>query len=165
MCYNHPMKQTHNLKPIYNQDSRVLILGSFPSVISREHQFYYHNPQNRFWKIINNIFDENVQTIPDKTNLCLTHHIALWDVIESCEIKGSSDASISNVKVNDIASLLSQTSIDTIITNGSTAHKYYQKYLYPVLNLQDIPLPSTSSANARYKLEDLIKLYKPYIKE
>ena len=93
----------HNIEPVYNQDSRILILGSFPSVKSREAKFFYHHPQNRFWKVLAALFQEEVpQTIEEKKTFLLRNHLALWDVIESCEIKGSSDASITNVKVNDL---------------------------------------------------------------
>ena len=93
----------HNIEPVYNQDSRILILGSFPSVKSREAKFFYHHPQNRFWKVLAALFQEEVpQTIEEKKTFLLRNHLALWDVIESCDIKGSSDSSITNVKVNDL---------------------------------------------------------------
>ena len=93
----------HNIEPVYDQDSRILILGSFPSVKSREAKFFYHHPQNRFWKVLAALFQEEVpQTIEEKKTFLLRNHIALWDVIESCDIKGSSDSSITNVKVNDL---------------------------------------------------------------
>ena len=104
------MKQYHNIQPVYNKDSYLLILGSFPSVKSREGQFFYHHPQNRFWKIFEQLFDLKLQTIEDKKAFLLKHHIAVWDVIASCDIVGSSDSSIENVLVNDINSLIEETS-------------------------------------------------------
>ena len=129
------MKQYHNIQPVYNKDSYLLILGSFPSVKSREGQFFYHHPQNRFWKIFEQLFDLKLQTIEDKKAFLLKHHIAVWDVIASCDIVGSSDSSIENVLVNDINSLIEETSIETIYTNGKKAHQLYQKYIFPVHNL------------------------------
>lgn len=113
------MKQYHNIQPIYNKQSRILILGSFPSVKSREAQFFYHHPQNRFWKILATLHHhEPLETIEAKKAFLLEHHIALWDVIESCQIKGSSDSSIEDVVVNDIHSILQKTQITHIYTNG-----------------------------------------------
>ena len=112
----------HNIEPVYNQDSRILILGSFPSVKSREAKFFYHHPQNRFWKVLAALFQEEVpQTIEEKKTFLLRNHLALWDVIESCEIKGSSDASITNVKVNDLDLIVKNCPVEKIITNGKAA--------------------------------------------
>jgi G:T/U mismatch-specific DNA glycosylase len=152
------MKQYHNIQPIYNKQSRILILGSFPSVKSREAQFFYHHPQNRFWKILATLHHhEPLETIEAKKAFLLEHHIALWDVIESCQIKGSSDSSIEDVVVNDIHSILQKTQITHIYTNGKKAHQLYQKYCYPYTHIQDICLPSSSPANASFSLERLIK--------
>lgn len=152
------MKQYHNIQPIYNKQSHILILGSFPSVKSREAQFFYHHPQNRFWKILTTLYQEPpLTTIEEKKQFLLKHHIALWDVIESCEIKGSSDSSIDNVKVNDIQSILNSTNIQYIYTNGKKAHQLYQKYCLPITHKEDICLPSSSPANAQFSLERLIK--------
>ena len=137
------MKQYHNIQPVYNKDSYLLILGSFPSVKSREGQFFYHHPQNRFWKIFEQLFDLKLQTIEDKKAFLLKHHIAVWDVIASCDIVGSSDSSI-----------------ETIYTNGKKAHQLYQKYIFPVTQKEDICLPSTSPANATYSLEKLIESWR-----
>ena len=149
----------HNIEPVYDQDSRILILGSFPSVKSREAKFFYHHPQNRFWKVLAALFQEEVpQTIEQKKELLIKHHIALWDVIESCEIKGSSDASITNVKVNDLDRIVKHCPIEMIITNGKTAQRYYHHYFH-----YDMPvysLPSTSPANATYRLEQLIEKWR-----
>ncbi len=146
----------HPLKPIYDDESKVLILGSFPSIISRKEMFYYANKTNRFWKVFAQIYDEE---ITDKEIFCHNHHIALWDVIESCTIQGSSDASITNVKVNDISSIVTKTKVKAIFTTGSKASLLYDKYILDI-NVPHISLPSTSSANARMKIEDLIKEYK-----
>lgn len=154
------MKQYHNIQPVYNKESRILILGSFPSVKSREGQFFYHHPQNRFWKIFEHLFDVKFQDIEDKKEFLFKHHIAVWDVIASCDIVGSSDSSIENVVVNDIASLIQETSIDVIYTNGKKAHNLYQKYIFPITQKEDICLPSTSPANASYSLEKLIESWK-----
>ena len=149
------MKLIHPLRPIYDEHSKVLILGSFPSVKSREFMFYYANKQNRFWPVLESIYNEK---ITDRTEFCLRHHIALWDVIHSCTIQGSSDASISDVEVNDISSIITKSQIHTIFTTGFKADSLYKKYIhYPI---KHIPLPSTSSANARMHLEDLVQIYK-----
>lgn len=149
----------HNIEPVFDKDSKILILGSFPSVKSREAQFFYHHPQNRFWKILGNIFEDTIpETITEKKNFLLKHHIALWDVIESCDIKGSSDSSITNVKVNDLNKIIDFANIEHIYTNGNLANKYYHLYFS-----YDIPcdkLPSSSPANASYSLDRLIKYWK-----
>ncbi len=155
------MRQIHNIEPIYNKDSRILILGSFPSVKSREAQFFYHHPQNRFWKVLTNIYQhDELIMIEDKKTFLLENHIAVWDVIESCDIKGSSDSSIENVKVNDITRILNSAHIQAIYTNGKKSHQMYQKYLLDITHIDDICLPSTSSANASYNLDRLIEYWK-----
>ncbi len=150
------MKVIHNLESIYDEESKVLILGSIPSVKSREEQFYYMHPSNRFWQVLEIVFNEK---IIDKINFLKKHHIALWDVIKECDIKASSDSSIKNVKVNDINKILKVAKIDKIITTGSKANQLYQKYLYPKTKIKNIALPSTSSANAKMSLDDLVKSY------
>ena len=150
------MKVYHELEPIYDEHSKVLILGTMPSVKSRELQFYYMHPQNRFWKVLESIFQER---IINKKEFCLSHSIALWDVISSCNIQGSSDYSISDVQVNDLSRILNTAKIQAIITTGKKAHELYQKYLYPIYQIEDISLPSTSPANAIYSLERLIQEY------
>ena len=120
--------EIHNINPIYDKNSRVLILGSFPSVKSREQQFFYGHPQNRFWKVISSLTNSEVpETVEDKKLLLLKNNIAVWDVIKSCDIIGSSDSSISNVVVNDIKGLLSKTDIKAIYTNGNKAHSLFQQ--------------------------------------
>ena len=151
----------HEIDPIYDKDSKVLILGSFPSVKSREEGFYYAHPRNRFWKILAAIYDENeAYSIKEKKDFLLSKNIALWDVISSCDINGSADSSIRNIKVNDICSLLEKTNIKKIFTNGSTAYKLYQKYLEDITGISAIPLPSTSPANASYSFERLLESWK-----
>ena len=154
------MKQYHNIQPVYNKDSRILILGSFPSVKSREGQFFYHHPQNRFWKIFEELYHVKLQGIEEKKEFLLKHRLAVWDVIASCDIVGSSDSSIEHVVVNDIDTLLKDTAIKTIYTNGQKAHQLYQKYIFPITQKEDICLPSTSPANATYSLEKLIESWK-----
>lgn len=149
---------SHPIPPLYDEHSRVLILGSFPSVKSREGRFFYHHPQNRFWKVISTIYGEPVPiTIEQKQELLLRCRIAVWDVIQSCEITGSSDASIRNVIPNDLAVVLEHSRVEHIIANGSTSYQLYMKYIYPVTGMQIIKLPSTSPANAGYSLARLLE--------
>lgn len=145
----------HPFPPLWDEESRVLILGSFPSVMSRKNAFYYTHPQNRFWKLMSLIYEEE---IIDRVAFCHQHHIALWDVIESCTITGSSDSSIRDVKVNDIAELLSKSRIRQVFTTGSTAWNLYRKYV--TADIDAVRLPSTSPANAAMKLEDLLPYYR-----
>ena len=146
----------HTLKPIFNKRSRTLILGSFPSVKSRESKFYYGHPQNRFWPLLAKIYETTKpNTNEEKKEFLLKHNIALWDVISSCDINGSSDSSITNVVPNDVTIILNNTNIKQIYTNGNKAHTLYQKFIYPVIKIQDTPLPSTSPANATYSLDKL----------
>ena len=155
---------THPIPPFYDEDSRILILGSFPSVKSREQMFFYGHPQNRFWKVVASVFTDKVPvTIPEKKAFLIKHHIALWDVIASCDIEGSSDASINKVKANDISIILDKSKIRRIIVNGKTAEKYYIKYIEPELNRKAVCLPSTSPANAAWSLERLISEWRQII--
>lgn len=150
----------HNIPPLYDEKAKILILGSFPSVKSREGQFFYHHPQNRFWKVMAAVLDcELPETIEEKKQMILSHHIAVWDVIASCDITGSSDSSIKNVMPNDIGGLLKETEIERIYTNGTAAHKYYQKYIHKIIEKEDIMLPSTSPANAAWTLDRLIAVW------
>jgi len=148
----------HTFEPIYNEQSKILILGSLPSVKSREQGFYYGHPQNRFWKVLAGILEcELPTTIEEKKQMLLANHIAIWDVIDSCDIKGSSDSSIRNVIATDIPKVLRQTSITNIYANGKTAGALYRKWVQPITQREIIDLPSTSPANAAYKLENLIE--------
>ncbi|MBQ1534147.1 MAG: DNA-deoxyinosine glycosylase [Erysipelotrichaceae bacterium] len=151
----------HQIEPVYDKNSKILILGSFPSVKSRETGFFYGHPQNRFWKIVAAVFEEDVPaTIEEKKKMLLRNGIALWDVAASCEIEGSADSSIRNVRPNDIKKLISETSISRIYVNGRTALKLYQKYLEEQLGMETIVLPSTSPANAAYSIERLIDAWR-----
>ena len=146
----------HPIDPVFDKDSKVLILGSFPSVRSREAGFFYGHPQNRFWKVTARVFgDEVPQTTEEKKAFLLRNHIALWDVIGSCDIDGSSDASIRNVTVNDISLILKTADIRAVFLNGKKAYSLYQKYMYPVIKREGICLPSTSPANAMWSVEKL----------
>lgn len=152
--------QYHNIEPLYNADSEILILGSFPSVKSREGQFFYHHPQNRYWKVMAAVTGWPVpETIEEKKKMILDNLIAMWDVIASCEITGSSDSSIKNVVPNDIGGLIKETKIKKIYTNGATAHKYYRKYIKEKIGIEAVQLPSTSPANAAWSLERLIEAW------
>lgn len=152
----------HTLQPVYNKQSKVLILGTIPSPKSREYGFYYSHPQNRFWRVISAILNEPIPvTNAEKEQLVLTHRIALWDVLASCEIKGADDNSIKNPVVNNIASLLADTNIKTIFTTGTKATTLYQRYCYPQTRVPTIKLSSTSPANCRNcNLETLTEEYK-----
>lgn len=153
-------KVKHPFPPLYDENSQILILGSFPSVKSREVKFFYGHPQNRFWKVVANVFDEKIpETIEDKKSLILKNHLALWDVISECEITGSSDASIKNAKANDISKILKDSSIKKIIVNGKTAERLYIKYIEPVTGIKAVVMPSTSPANAAWSLDRLIEAW------
>ena len=144
----------HPFAPVFDKDSEILILGSFPSVVSREKNFYYAHKQNRFWPVLSALFHEEIQ---DRKQFVLEHHIALWDVIRSCTITGSTDATIRDAEVNDIASVIERTNIRTVFTTGGTAAKLYRKYID--LPVEHIALPSTSAANAAMRMDDLIRAY------
>ena len=147
----------HPISPVYDADSEILILGSFPSVKSREEGFFYGHKQNRFWKVVAAVFgEETPETIEEKRAFLLRNHIAVWDVIHSCEIEGSSDSSIRNVTVNDLNEILKVADIRDIYVNGKTAEKYYKKYTEQLVGREAICLPSTSPANAAWSLERLI---------
>ena len=147
---------SHGFGPVYNRESRILILGSFPSVKSREQAFFYGHPQNRFWKVLAAVLKEDEpETVEEKKEMLLEHRIAVWDVIQSCEIEGSSDASIRDVIPNDLSEILKTADIQAIYTNGGKAYELYQKYIYPVDGIEAHKLPSTSPANAGYSLERL----------
>ena len=151
----------HSIPPVFDTDSKVLILGSFPSVKSREAGFFYGHPQNRFRKVIAAVFgEEEPKNIDEKKALLLRNHVAVWDVIASCEIEGSSDASIHDVTVNDLYIILKKADIRAIYVNGQTAYKYYQKYTKPLIGRDAAVLPSTSPANAAWGLERLVEEWK-----
>ena len=150
----------HPIEPVYDSQSRILILGSFPSVKSREAMFFYGHPRNRFWKVTAAVFGCRVpQTIEEKRSFLLTNGIAVWDVIASCEIEGSSDSTIRNVTPNDLSKILNSAPVEQIFVNGKTALKYYEKYLRPVTGREAVCLPSTSPANAAWNLEKLTEAW------
>ena len=151
---------SHDFEPVFDENSKVLILGTFPSVKSRENQFYYGHPQNRFWKVIAGLTESKVpQTIEEKKKLLLEHGLAIWDVIESCDIIGSSDSSIKNVVPADIERVVANSKIQNIYANGGTAKKLYEKYSQKKTGREIIGLPSTSPANAAYSLERLLECW------
>lgn len=146
----------HNIDPVFDGDSRVLVLGSFPSVASRETCFFYGHKQNRFWRVLAHLFDEPTpESIPEKREFLLAHHIAVWDVIASCEITGSADVSIKKASANDISRILENADIKRIFVNGKTAAKLYDKLMFPTVNIEAVTLPSTSPANAACSFEML----------
>ena len=155
----------HTIPPVYDANSRILVLGSFPSVKSRESGFFYGHPQNRFWKVLAGILDIPVpMTVNEKKAMLLDHSIAVWDVIASCRITGSSDSSIKDVVPNDFEKILSSARIERICANGATAWKLYEKYVKQSTGMNAVKLPSTSPANAAWSLEQLIECWKGYIK-
>ena len=152
---------THPIAPVWNSSSKILILGSFPSVKSREQLFFYGHPQNRFWRVLSHIYqDDCPQTIEEKRSFLLSHHIALWDVVASCEIEGSADSTMRHVTINDLNIILNHADIQSIYLNGKTAQKYYIKYTHPIIGRTAIVLPSTSPANATWSLEKLIEAWR-----
>ena len=151
----------HPFPPLYDHDSRILILGSFPSVRSREQLFFYGHPQNRFWKVTAAVMEDDVpETIEEKRSFLHRHHIALWDVIASCEITGSSDASIRNARANDLTEIFKTADIHAVYTNGGKSYEMYQKYQLPVTGREAVKLPSTSPANAAWSLDRLIDAWR-----
>ena len=160
------LRLVHPIEPVCGPDARVLILGSFPSVKSREVGFYYGHPQNRFWKVLTGVFGEAVpETVPGRKAFLLAHRIAVWDVIHSCEITGSSDASIRNARVNDLAGLLRRAPIRLICLNGKTAAALYQRYAAAEIDLPAVVLPSTSPANAAWNPERLTEAWRVVAEE
>lgn len=149
---------THTFEPVYDSSSRILILGTFPSVKSREQGFYYGHPQNRFWRLIAGLTNEAVPcTVPEKKKLLLDNNIAIWDVVKSCRVTGSSDSSITEVEPAPVAELLRVTPISRIYANGGKAYELYYRYCYEAAGLDIIKLPSTSPANAAYGMDRLLK--------
>lgn len=156
---------SHPFEPLYDENSKILILGSFPSVISRKNNFYYANKNNRFWKVISNIFNSPFpENIIEKKKLLFDNQIALWDVIASCEINKSYDSSIRNVIPNDLAKIVAESKIVKIGCNGDKAFQLYNKYILDKTNIKAIKLPSTSSANASYRIDTLTRIYGGFIK-
>lgn len=151
------MRVAHTLEPIYDKNSKTLILGSMPSITSRQLGKYYGNPRNRFWSIMEAIYGEKIE---NWRAFILKHNLALWDVIKICDISSSDDQSIKNVLPNDITALITETKIQNVFTLGNKAYELYNKYIFPSTKLEAILLPSTSPANARASLESLITKYK-----
>ena len=152
---------THNFSPVFDGNSEILILGSLPSVKSREKAFYYGHPQNRFWRVLASIYRTEVpDSIEGKTGLLLTNRIALWDVISSCDIRGSSDSSIRNVVPTDLNRIIKDANIRHIYANGKTAAALYNKYQFKKTGVSITTLPSTSPANAVWTFERLCEAWK-----
>ncbi|MBP8640931.1 MAG: DNA-deoxyinosine glycosylase [Oscillospiraceae bacterium] len=150
----------HTIPPIFDKSSKVLILGSFPSVKSREQQFYYGHPQNRFWRVLSDILKSDLpSSTTEKVALLLQNHIALWDVISSCEIDGSDDSSIRDIVPNNLKLITNTADIKRVFTNGEAEDKLYKKYCLSQTGITATRLPSTSPANAGYKLEELIRAW------
>lgn len=155
----------HPLKPLYREDSKILILGSFPSVKTREYGFFYGHVQNRFWHVMEALFNEELSgDIDQRRDFLLRHKIALYDSIYQCDIVGSSDASIKNVVPSDLSEIIKTADIKEVFLNGSTSYKYYKKYHEKELGLEGVKLPSTSPANARYRLDDLLSEWRVILK-
>lgn len=148
----------HPFDPVWDCESKILILGSFPSVKSREQMFFYGHPRNRFWTVVSTLLKvEEPVTTEEKRAMLLNNRIALWDVISSCDIYGSSDSSIKNAVPNDIGFIIKNSKIERIFTNGATADKLYKKYILPATGIEAMCLPSTSPANAAKSVDELVK--------
>lgn len=151
----------HGFEPLYDSSSNILILGTMPSVKSREQNFYYGHPQNRFWKLLAALYGDNIpNTIAEKKLFLHSHHIALWDVISECDIIGSSDSSIKNVVPADLSVILNSADIKCIYANGAKAYDLYMKYSYGMTKRKIVKLPSTSPANAAFQMDRLINIWK-----
>lgn len=151
----------HVFPPLYNENSKILILGTIPSPKSRENGFYYSHPQNRFWRVMASVFDTDIpKSIDEKSTLMLRNNIALWDVLESCEISGAEDSSIKSEKPNDLNLIIKNTQVHTIFTTGKKAFALYNKYCLCSTNIQAVRLPSTSPANCAVSLDKLIEEYR-----
>lgn len=165
-CFFGDKMNDYPFRPLYDENSEILILGSFPSVKSQENKFFYGHPQNRFWPMIAEIFgEERPQTREEKIAIAMKNHMAVWDVIESCDIVGSSDSSIKNAVPNDLSEILKKTQIKKIYINGKTAEKFYKKYQAKLVNIPAICLPSTSPANAAWNFERLKEAWSVIKKE
>ena len=151
----------HSIEPVFDAESRVLILGTMPSPKSREVQFYYGHPQNRFWRVLAAVLGEEVpQSVPEKKAMLLRHRIALWDVLAECEITGASDSSIRNPVANDLSVILNHAQVQAVFTTGATAWKLYTRLQKPHTGIEAVRLPSTSPANCAVKMEALTEAYK-----
>ena len=156
-----PEHVIHPFAPVWNAQSRVLVLGSFPSVRSREMGFYYGHPQNRFWRVLSMLYQEGLPiSVQERRAFVLRHGVALWDALASCDIVGSSDQSIRNAIPNDIASLLKKSTIERVFLNGQRAYAAYHRHCGECLALPAVALPSTSAANAAWSLERLVEAWR-----
>ncbi len=154
----------HPVEALFDENSEVLILGTFPSVKSREDKFFYAHPQNRFWRLMARLCDSAVpETIEEKKHLILDNHFALWDVIHSCDVEGSADSSIKNVVPNDISEILQNSKVSRIFVNGRKAESLYKKYIEPNTGIKAVCLPSTSPANASWSEDRLAEYWKQQI--
>lgn len=154
----------HPVEALFNENSKILILGTFPSVKSREAKFFYGHPQNRFWRVMARLCDADIpQTVEDKKNLILDNHFALWDVIHSCDVEGSADSSIKNVVPNDISVILKNSNVSRIFVNGKKAESLYKKYLEKETGITAVCLPSTSPANALWSEDRLTEYWRSHI--
>ena len=161
-----PVHVVHPIPPVFAADSEILILGSFPSVKSREQQFFYGHPQNRFWPLLASILGEAVpETIADKKQILLWHRIAMWDTIYSCDIIGSGDSTIKNAVPTDLAPILAHSQITRIFCNGQTSGKYFRKYQEKTLGITAQILPSTSPANAAWSMDRLREAWRVIAEE
>ena len=157
-------KVEHPFPPVVDEHSRILILGSFPSVVSREEGFFYGHPRNRFWPMLASIFSEKTPiTIPGKQGLLLRRHLALWDVIATCRIEGSADSSIRDAVPVDIRRVLDAAPIERILCNGALSGKLYRQHLQSLTGMEAIVLPSTSPANAAWSLPRLCDAWSPHL--
>ena len=156
----------HEIAPVFDRNSKILILGSFPSVKSRETRFFYGHPQNRFWRVIAGLTGEPLPvSVGEKQALLLRSRIALWDVIGSCDILGSRDSSIRNVVPADLSRILDRCEIRQIYANGGTAKRLFDRYQKPICGREIIGLPSTSPANASFCLERLVESWKVILRQ
>jgi len=155
-------KVNHELEPVYDRDSKILILGTMPSPKSREFGFYYSHPQNRLWRVLAQVFEEPVpESVQEKECFLHGHHIAMWDVLKECDIEGADDSTIANPAPNDIGMILDAAEIRAVFTTGRKATELYRKLCYPATGLPSVYLPSTSPANCRnYTEESLITAYR-----
>lgn len=150
----------HEFPPEYDGESRVLILGSIPSPKSREQGFYYGHPRNRFWSVLADVFgEEKPETVEERKAFLHRNHIALWDVLASCEIKGAEDSSIQNPVANDLSEILEAAPIERIYTTGGKAAALYKRYCLPETGIEAVTLPSTSLANCGMKYETVREAY------
>lgn len=159
------MQVIHPLKPVYDRNCRVLILGTMPSPASRQIGFYYGHPQNRFWKVLAELYQEPLpQDTQERMQFALRHHIALWDVLAQCEINGAKDTSIRNPVANDLSGILAECNIQKIFTTGQTAAKWYKKLIFPKTGIEAATLPSSSPANCAVSMEKMLQAYEEILK-